>query len=508
MAKIAAAIPTVALAPPTRPRRLLIFDLNVGYGGHGSIRTANAAFTLMGQKTGAFETEIHRDPEVFRPTSLARFDAVFFNNTVGNLFGDPDLRRSLSEFVYAGGGLMGVHGTSVGFTRWPGAHEDWPEFGRMLGARGASHLAPDEPAVILPDDPGHSLTTIFSREGFERRDEFFRFGDPYSRNRVRVLLRIDAGRTRLPEGRKPFRSDEDYALAWVRRYGRGRVFYCAIAHNPQVFWDPEMLRFYLAATQFVLGDLPAHTIPSALLSPAIRAQESIGLRKGIEADDPSTTSLADVIAQAKRLGIPYMGASRGQKFAADSPRALDESLHDDAFERLRMMLDDAGTTLLTLRIPNPPTDAAGWRTVFGLARRIGVETLITGSMPPDLPAVAALCAGHDIRLAIACDRPEDVLNASRELDPRIGACAEISRWIRAGLDPATAVRSLGPRLITVACRRQDRPANAFTRSLLAAIHGTRIHPTMFAFHGTPAPDESDIALFDDASIKLAKGLQP
>ena len=45
----------------------------------------------MGQKTGAFETVVSRDPEVFRPESLRQFDAVFFNNTVGNLFTDPAL---------------------------------------------------------------------------------------------------------------------------------------------------------------------------------------------------------------------------------------------------------------------------------------------------------------------------------------------------------------------------------------------------------------------------------
>lgn len=504
--KIAAAIPTAPFAPPLRSRRLLIFDLNVGYGGHGSIRTANAAFELMGRKTRSFETEIHRDPAVFMPASLAKFDAVFLNNTVGNLFGDPALRQSLAEFVYAGGGLMGVHGTSVAFTRWPGALEDWPEFGRMLGARGASHLAPDEQAFIVPDDPGHPIIRCLPAEGFERRDEFFRFGDPYSRDRVRVLLHIDTSRTPPPEGRKPFRADGDYAIAWIRRYGRGRIFYCAIAHNPRVFWDPELLRFYLAATQFALGDLHAPTAPSAKLNPAIRSQESLGWRKGLEADNPLHTSLSDVIGQAKRLGIPYAGASLGQKIATDAPQPLDETLDAAAFERIRLMLDEAGVTLLTLRVPITPTDAAGWRTMFGFARRIGVESLITESMPGDVASVGALCAQHDIRLAIACDRPNEVLGACGDQDPRIGACAEISRWARAGIDPIAAVRALGPRLISVATRGPDRPADASTRNMLAAIRDMRLHPTMFAFGGAAAT--ADIALFDDASTMLAKGSPP
>ncbi len=87
--RIEAAIPTKAFVPPRRHRKLLIFDLNVGYGGHRSIPTANLAFTLMGSKTGAFETVISKDPSIFKPENLRRFDAVFLNNTVGNLFEDP-----------------------------------------------------------------------------------------------------------------------------------------------------------------------------------------------------------------------------------------------------------------------------------------------------------------------------------------------------------------------------------------------------------------------------------
>src|SRR5690606_20772302 len=64
--RIIAALPARAPVQPARRRRLLIFDLNVNYGGHRSIRTANRAFTLMGEKTGAFETVVSRDPEVFQ----------------------------------------------------------------------------------------------------------------------------------------------------------------------------------------------------------------------------------------------------------------------------------------------------------------------------------------------------------------------------------------------------------------------------------------------------------
>ena len=116
--------------PPKKTRKLLIYDGNVGYGGHGSIPYANHAFTRMGEKTGAFATVVSRDPAVFKREHLEQFDAVCLNNTVGNLFADPQLRQNLLEFVLSGGGLLGIHGTTVAFTDFQkGAKETWPEFG-------------------------------------------------------------------------------------------------------------------------------------------------------------------------------------------------------------------------------------------------------------------------------------------------------------------------------------------------------------------------------------------
>jgi type 1 glutamine amidotransferase len=369
--KIDAALPAKAFVTPRKPRRLLIFDLNVNYGGHASIPTANQAFTLMGAKTGAFETEISKDPAVFAPDSLKRFDAVFFNNTVGNLFEDPALRQSLIEFVYGGGGLMGVHGTSVAFMKWPGAIEDWPEFGIMLGARGANHKANNEHVFLKVEDPTHPVSQPLGSD-FDYRDEFFRVHEPYSRNRVRVLLSIDTAKTDMtqtPSLGKVERADNDYALAWVRQYGRGRVFYCGFAHHPSVFWDPKMLQFYLAATQCALGDLPAPTTPSAKLIPAVRAQEKLGWQLTLVPSAKPLT-LFETIDKAAELGLLHVGGSNRQKVSGDIPRNFDDRLSSDEMRQIRLKLDAGGVHLLTYRVDGMPSAKA-----IEFARRMGVEAV-------------------------------------------------------------------------------------------------------------------------------------
>ena len=459
--QIEAAVPATAPAAPLRPRSLLIYDANVGYGGHGSIPVANTAFTLMGERTGAFTTTVSRDPAVFKRESLASFDAVFLNNNVGNLFEDPGLRRNLVEFVYGGGGLLGVHGTTVAFTRWPGAHEDWPEFGRMVGARGASHTTADEKILVKLEDPAHVLNQPFGGKDFEYADEFFRFGGPYSRHRVRVLLSIDNARSAQLQGVervKQFREDDDYALAWVRNYGRGRVFYSTIAHQPRVFWDPNMLRFYLGAVQFVLGDLPAPTLPSARLTPARRAQEKLGWRLGVEAYTFHKYTFFEAVDKTAELGLSYVGGLSFQKVSADIPKNLDPRLTDAELETIRLKLDDAGVRLLTYYIQTIPGDDNGCRTVFEFARKLGIETFMTEPPPEALDTIERFCDRYDIKVALHNHgqkgspvywRPEGVMEACEGRSKRIGACADLGYWVRSGIDPIEGIRVLKDRLVTL-----------------------------------------------------------
>jgi type 1 glutamine amidotransferase len=463
--RIERALPARATVEPRRPRHLLIFDLNVNYGGHRSIEYANYAFARMGEITGTYETVIRRDPAVFRPGTLRSFDAVFLNNTVGNLFTDPELRQSLLEFVLGGGGLLGVHGTSVAFTRWPGAHEDWPEFGRMLGARGASHRESDEHVFVRLEEPAHPLLRAFGGSPFDYRDEFFRFEDPYSRQRVRVLLSIDTDRTDLEQGRafgRVVRPDNDYPVAWIRRYGRGRVFYSTIGHNPHVFWDPTLLEFHLDAIQFALGDLDAHAIPSAVLTPAIRAREQLGWRFGLEPHLATPVTLFESIQLSAALGLVHLGAAVSQRVHDASPTNLGPELADDELRQIRFALDDAGVRLLTFSLDDIPADETACRRLFEFGRKLGVDIFIAPLTPEALDAIEPLADLHDIRLAFRTQdadrpphswRPQDLLETLERRGPNLGVAVDLHSWIRAGVDPIEGIRVLGHRLFAI--RIQD-----------------------------------------------------
>ena len=116
--RIVAALPAKALATPRRPRKLLIFN---GSANHPSVPYADLAMQLMGEKTGAFTTTISGDSSALQAESLQQYDAVYLNNNVGtqvDVFGTPELRQGLLDYVSNGGGLVASHGASVASPKW------------------------------------------------------------------------------------------------------------------------------------------------------------------------------------------------------------------------------------------------------------------------------------------------------------------------------------------------------------------------------------------------------
>ena len=533
-AKVEAALPAKAVVEVEQPRKLLIFDRNVAYPGHGSIETSNFAFTRMGEKTGAFTTVISRDPAVFEKENLKQFDAVCLNNTVGNLFTDPVLRQNLLEFVVGGGGLLGIHGTTAAFTDFgKGGKETWPEFAQMLGGRGTAHLAPDEKVVVKIDSPDHPLTRPFGGKGFEHVSEFFRVRGPYSRDRLRVLFSIDTAKSELPaKGTRPGieRGDDDYALAWTRNYGRGRVVYCTIGHSPADFMDGKILEFYLGALQFIMGDLDGSTTPSNRLTPAIVAQERLGWRIGVTAYGLHKFTLFETIDKTRELGLNYVGGLSFQKVSKEIAKNFDANLTDEELEQIRLKMDAAGIRMPTFFYARIPGDEEGCRKVFEFGRKMGIETFISEPPPESLDVIERFCNEYAINLAIHNHgpkqspvywKPENILEVCKGRSKRIGACPDTGYWIRAGINPIEAIRTLGDRLITIQPHDLNElspeghdvswgTGKAEFGKMLEELHRLGIKPTLigleysYDFLDNMPEMEECVEFFDRVTMEMAK----
>jgi type 1 glutamine amidotransferase/sugar phosphate isomerase/epimerase len=261
-AKIDAATPRKALVTPRKPRKMLVTDVQM-YTGHATIPHGNYLLELMGKYTSAFEPTFSNDPELLKYPKIKEFDAVFLNNICGMVYNDPEVRAGILRYVQEGGGIGGNHAVTF-------ANNNWPEFADMMGGwAGAHHV---EKQVIKVDDPGSPITKSFGSESFEHTDEFYQFPPyaPYSREKQHVLLSIDVEKSDRATGNRmcPLctRPDQDYGLAWIKTYGKGRTYFTALGHTDVFYTDQRFTSHVLAAIQYILGDLDADATPSAKLA--------------------------------------------------------------------------------------------------------------------------------------------------------------------------------------------------------------------------------------------------
>ncbi len=276
LVKIKAAVPAKARVAPAKGRKLLVFSRSWGYK-HTAITYGRAAVKAMAEKNHAFEAVCTNDLDLFEPDKIMQFDAILFNNTNNEIFlpenfdklsadekakavkKDKRLKRSLVRFIKSGRGLAFTHAGVASF-------RNWPEFGNIIGARFDNHPWGAGSKVTLKiDEPEHPVMQAFEESTFTVSDEIYQLTGDYSREKLRVLLSIDTDKSNM-NVQGLHRKDNDYAMSYIKSYGKGRVFYCALGHQHELFWNPIVMEHYLDGIQFVLGDLRGDMTPSAKLS--------------------------------------------------------------------------------------------------------------------------------------------------------------------------------------------------------------------------------------------------
>lgn len=261
-AKIDAAIPNKPIAAPKQARKLLVIESLEGMS-HNTIPLTNVMIQRMGEKTGAWTTVFSNDLNNLRYPKVKEYDAIFLNSIVGEFLPDPALRADLVRYVNEGGGMGGIHGT-------PWASRNWDEFAEMIGAQSAPHRI--ENGIIRLYDKENPIVRPFNYEDLPHREEYYRFeheGNGRLRwDKVRVLLIVDLDEKVPASTDKPWtgyrRPDRVYPLAWIREYGKGRVFYNSMGHMPETFMRPEIVGHFLAGMQYILGDIEANATPNPL----------------------------------------------------------------------------------------------------------------------------------------------------------------------------------------------------------------------------------------------------
>jgi type 1 glutamine amidotransferase len=270
--KIQAALPAEPYAKPKKANKLLVFSKTGGFR-HVSIATGKVAFTELGKKTGAFETVISDDLANFEADKLKEFDGIMFLSTTMNPFlpgkaeleklsddekkaaveaakvKETQLRENLMSWVKNGGAFIGIHAATDTFY-------DWPEYGEMINGYFSGHPWNAGTQVSIKVEPGqenHPLVAMFEGQNVDFKEEIYQLKAPYDSKKVHMLLRLDPEKSDM-NVKGLNREDKDWGVAWARHWGKGRVFYCSLGHNHDMYWHPKVIRHYLAGIQWALGD--------------------------------------------------------------------------------------------------------------------------------------------------------------------------------------------------------------------------------------------------------------
>ena len=263
-------------AAPQKTRNLLVIGQSKGYE-HDSVSTAMATLQHLGRASNRWNTYFRTDctaitkkPRKWGAKNLDAFDAVAFF-TDGNLDMDDSQKADLLSFVHEDGkGFIGIHSATITFL-------GWPEYGKMIGGYFDGHPWGEFDAPLLVEDarfPG--MRHLPDR--FTLKDEIYQIKD-FSRNNVRVLLRLDAAKTDLSR-KGVHRKDGDFAVVWARNYGKGRVLYNGLGHRPEVWERPEFQKMWVEMVQWSFGDTPGDATPRP--APAEVIHTALDRKKTVE----------------------------------------------------------------------------------------------------------------------------------------------------------------------------------------------------------------------------------
>ena len=228
-------------APETGDVRVLLFTRTEGFR-HESIGAAVSALRRVGSAAGV-TVDVTEDPSVFNATDLARYGAVVFLMTTGDVL-DPPQQDALMDYVRAGGGFAGVHSATD-------TEYDWPWYGELVGAYFDGH--PSDPGVregrliVAVGATDHPATRGIPAT-WRRADEWYQFRN--LQGGLTVLLDIDETSYKSPAERPAL---QPRPIAWFRPFDGGLSFYTALGHTNESWSEPLFVSHVWGGITAVLG---------------------------------------------------------------------------------------------------------------------------------------------------------------------------------------------------------------------------------------------------------------
>ncbi len=190
------------------------------------------------------------DPAVWESDAFRKAKCVFFLNTQHEQFANDAQRNAFYSAVSNGLGVVVTHSSSWNEHSHP---DRWRDF---LGGFFSYHYRRQQPIPFTHADRTHPAFAFFPKDYVWEREEIYLNHPKEKGLRPLLLLKWDDV---LPESRAQDKEGcpkaGGHVLAWCKTYGKGRVFYTALGHNPQDWSKREFLYHLLMAAKWAMGEL-------------------------------------------------------------------------------------------------------------------------------------------------------------------------------------------------------------------------------------------------------------
>ena len=237
--------PELAIAPG-KPRLLVMEKIN----GFKDVPSFDAAAVMLKSlaKANGWSLTSTDSGAAFNADTLSQFDAVIWNNISGDVL-TLTQRSAFRHYIEQGGGFLGIHGSGGD----PNYAWDW-YVDELIGARFIGH--PKEPqfqqARIVVEHSGTGIERDLPSE-WTLTEEWYSFASSPRDKGAMVVATLDES-SYQPVGRGGQKlAMGDHPIAWARCIGKGRSFYSAIGHVPDVYQDPNHLIMMRQAIEWAAG---------------------------------------------------------------------------------------------------------------------------------------------------------------------------------------------------------------------------------------------------------------
>ncbi|MEV4315645.1 ThuA domain-containing protein [Actinocrispum sp. NPDC049592] len=187
-------------------------------------------------RDNGFQVTVTQDAAAFTPQNLARFRAVVFLNTTGNVL-NPVQENAFEGYIRAGGGYVGVHAAAE-------TEPDWAFYQGLVGTKVASASAVGQGNVQVADR-AHPATETVART-LTLTEEWYNFAANV-RGKQHVLATVDE--QSFTGGTMGF----DHPIAWCQDHVGGRSFYTGLGHSIESYRSNALRKHLLGGIEWAAG---------------------------------------------------------------------------------------------------------------------------------------------------------------------------------------------------------------------------------------------------------------